>query len=275
MPNPQSTRLNKPWLLKVLISAVVLIGFGFYGLYDATVAYPDRGRRFASYQLFQYLEAAKANNQLDRRRVSVETDPAQERARIRALDKGRYAPLDGPRLDWLDSLAVVGDLRTEATRIDDPVARHAELQKEWTSSAGGSRAAPKPLSWYDIPVQWVFVVIGLGGGAWLLLLFANVARQKYRWDAESQTLHLPDGNTLTPADIEDFDKRKWDKYLIFLKIKPGHSTLGGRELKLDLYRYAPLEEWVLAMERTAFPDRTEADPGAAPASDTPAASPVS
>ena len=38
-----TTRLNKPWLLKTLISAVVLIGFGIYGLYDATVAYPNRG----------------------------------------------------------------------------------------------------------------------------------------------------------------------------------------------------------------------------------------
>ena len=43
-----TTRLNKPWLLKTLISAVVLVGFGLYGLYDATVAYPARGMRFAS-----------------------------------------------------------------------------------------------------------------------------------------------------------------------------------------------------------------------------------
>ncbi|MEZ6210689.1 MAG: hypothetical protein R3B46_05480 [Phycisphaerales bacterium] len=40
------------------------------------------------------------------------------------------------------------------------------------------------------------------------------------------------------------DKRKWDKYYAFLKVD-------GRpdELKLDLYRYVPLEEWVLDMWR--------------------------
>ena len=45
MSTLDTTRLNKPWLLKVLISAVVLIGFGIYGFYDATVAYPARCRK--------------------------------------------------------------------------------------------------------------------------------------------------------------------------------------------------------------------------------------
>jgi hypothetical protein len=255
-----TTRLNKPWLLKTLISAVVLVGFGLYGLYDATVAYPARGMRFASFQQYQYLEAAKANNQLDSRavenRLSV-ADPVGELARIRALDRGRYTPLDAPRRDWLEALETVGKLSSDQTKIGDATVLHAELTKEWTRADGGSVAAPKPLSWYDIPVQWVFVAIGFGVGGYLFLLFANVARQKYHWEEPTQTLHLPDANTLTPADIEDFDKRKWDKYLIFLKIKPTHATLGGRELKLDLYRYTPLEEWVLAMEKTAFPERAE------------------
>lgn len=261
-----TTRLNKPWLLKTLISALVLVGFGVYGLYDATVAYPARGMRFASFQKFQYLDAAKREHQLDFR--AGVADPVQELARIRAMDRARYGALDGYRRDWLEALEVVGKLNPESTRIDDAEATYAELVKQWTGSGG--KAAPKPLSWYDIPVQWIFVAIGVGGGVWLLLLFGNVARQRYQWEEATQTLHLPDGNALTPPDIEDFDKRRWDKYLIFLKIKTTHATLGGQELKLDLYRYSPLEEWVLSMERTAFPERAEeSDSSIASAETTP------
>ena len=47
-----------------------------------------------------------------------------------------------------------------------------------------------------------------------------------------------------------------------LKIKPGSHALAGSEVKLDLLRYVPLEDWVLEMERTAFPP-AEVPPGEA------------
>jgi len=31
--------------------------------------------------------------------------------------------------------------------------------------------------------------------------------------------------------------------------------LAGQEIKIDLLRHVPVEEWILAMEKTAFPDR--------------------
>jgi hypothetical protein len=251
-----TTRLNKPWVVKIVLFAAVLVFFGFYGLYDALVAYPARGLRYASYAQFQYLDAAKSNSQLTKVHVSVD-DPAAELSKLRALDRARYAPLDAPRRDWLEALAMVGRLKPDQTRIDDPAKKLDELRTAWTTSGGGALSAPKPLSLFDISVQWVYVVVGLGGGFCLLMLYISVARQSYRWEAQTQTLHMPDGNTLTPTDVEDFDKRKWDKFLVFVKVKPTHATLGGQELKLDLYRYTPLEEWVLAMERTAFPDRAE------------------
>lgn len=265
MADDQRTRLNKPWLIKMVLFAAVLIFFGFYGLYDALVAYPERGLRHADFVKYQYLEAAKTEHKLDRRGVSVD-DPKTELTRLQKLELGRREPLDGPRLDWLDALAVVRQLTPERTKIDDPDAEYARLKTMWTTTNGGPVKAPKPLSWYDIPVQWVYVVVGFGGGFWMILHFIAVARQTYRWEPETLTLHLPGDRTLTPADIEEFDKRKWDKFLIFLKIKPTHPTLGGRELKLDLYRYSPLESWVLEMEKTAFPERAQ-DSGIAPTSE--------
>lgn len=68
------------------------------------------------------------------------------------------------------------------------------------------------------------------------------------------TLTLPGGESITPDDVAEFDKRKWDKFLFFFKIKPDHATLGGREIKLDLYQYVPLEDWAVAMHRHARPE---------------------
>ena len=267
MAADQKTRLNRPWLIKMVIFAAVLIFFGFYGLYDATISSPARGMLHANFCKYQYLETAKTEHKLDRRGVTVE-DPKAELARLQKLEPGRREPLDAPRLDWLNALNVARQLTPERTKIDEPEAEYARLKKEWTTSSGGAVHAPKPLSWYDIPVQWVYVVLGFGGGFWMILHFIGVARQSYRWEPDTQTLHLPGDRTLTPADIEEFDKRKWDKFLIFLKIKPTHPTLGGREIKLDLYRYTPLEAWVLEMEKTAFPERAQ-DSGMAPAAETP------
>lgn len=255
----QTTKLNRPWLAKMIIFCSVLVFFGFYGLYDALIAYPARGMRYASFQQYQYLDLAKANGLLGRN-LSI-ADPEAERVRLLQAP-GQRTNVDQAKLAWLDALDVVGNLDAEHTKIDDPAAKHAQLTTEWTTQAG-TKKAPKALARLDIPMQWVFVAIGFGGGLALIGLFLSVARQRYSWDAATQTLVLPDGGTLTPADIEEFDKRKWDKFLVFLRIRPEHPTLGGREIKVDLYRYTPLESWVLEMEKTAFPDSAQPEAVAA------------
>jgi hypothetical protein len=265
---PDTTSLNRPWLAKMLIFFAVALGLGLWGLYDAMINYPQRGLRHASYLQYQYLDAANAAHLLDRKSVSV-PDPVAELQRLDTLEPTRATPLDPLRRDWLHALRVVGALDAAHTAIDDPDARYKQLKAEWITGTG-AKSAPKPLSNYDIIVQWLIAAAGLGVALWILGLFLAVARHRYTWDEATQTLTLPGGHTLTPRDIGDFDKRKWDKFLIFLKINPTHATLGGREIKLDLYRYTPLESWVLAMERTAFPERTtdtavEPSPPEAPA----------
>jgi hypothetical protein len=260
----ESTTLDRRWLAKMALFFVVLVFFGFYGLYDATIAYPNRGIQHASYCQYQYLDTAREQGLLDRR-VSI-ADPAEELHRLRAADQGKLGALDTARLTWLRALSVVGRVSPQFTTIDDPTAKFAELKQQWTTAQGTGKNAPKPLGAYDIPVQWIFVVVGFGGGGWMAWLFFNVRRIRYQWDPAGQVLHLPGpGGTaqLTPADIEEFDKRKWDKYLVFLKIRQSHPTLAGREIKLDLYRYAKLESWILEMEKTAFPESVK------PAEETP------
>jgi hypothetical protein len=283
-----TTTLDRRWLAKMTIFFAVLVFFGGYGLVDALVLYPNRGVRHASFCEFQYLEAARDQGRLDR--SAIIEDPVATYRRLAATDRRAMSAMDAAALEWLVSLSRVGawSLRAahlapeftrlepkgaEFVRIGGPVGRHAELKQHWTTAQGLGKNAPKALAAYDIPFQWVFVVVGFGGGAWLGALFIAVSRRRYQWDAETQTLHLPlDGaqHTLVPADIDEFDKRKWDKYLVFLKIRPEHPTLGGREIKLDLYRYARLESWILAMEKTAFPQNV-AESDAAPAEEQAAA----
>jgi hypothetical protein len=253
----QTTTLNRPWLFKMAIFFVILLAFGLYGLYDATVAYPRRGQRYAETRLYEYLRSSQQSGPLTSR-VSVD-NPQEELARLKAASRSLSEP-EQRRKEWLESLQVVGRLSPANTRLNEPDKTYSALQKQWAT--GGQ---PKPLEWYDIPVQWLFVAIGLGGGLWLAALFVSVARQRYRWDPDTLSLHLPGGPVITPADLEEVDKRRWDKYLVYLRLKPAHPTLGGRELKLDLYRYAPLESWVLELERAAFPGRDqESTPGTPP-----------
>jgi hypothetical protein len=67
--------------------------------------------------------------------------------------------------------------------------------------------------------------------------------------------------------INEVDKRKWHKFFVFLKLADNSP-----EIKLDLLRYSPLEDWVLEMEKlhpNYVPEPVEAE--AEPASPAPPA----
>jgi hypothetical protein len=125
----------------------------------------------------------------------------------------------------------------------------AELVQVWSA-----RNAPKPLSSYDMYFQWFFVVAGFGGGAWLSVVLLRAASRTYRWNPGTQTLTLPGGVSFSPADLKEVDKRRWHKFFVTLRLRDGTAHT------LDLLRYVPLEEWVLAMERTAFPEPAQPGP---------------
>jgi hypothetical protein len=250
------TTISRRWLWKMIFMLGLLVAFGIYGLYDALHAYPKRGQFHAEHSEWKFLEALKEDNSLIHARAAS-SDPA---ARLRDLqaagDKGVRSKIDEAQFTWLTSLKRIGKL--DHARLADasgvPVdvqARFKTLNDTWLTS----RSSPVPLAAFDIPMQWVFVAVGFGGAAWMLTRLLPVVKRKYSWDPVSKALTLPDGSTLTPGDIADFDKRQWKKFLIYLKIKPGHQPHGGKELKLDLYTHDKLEGWILDMERTAFPER--------------------
>ncbi len=254
------TALNRTWLIKMAVFFAFLVGLGGWGYYDATVKWPQRGVRHAQWAQWQYLRIAVDIGQASRSGVK---DPVQEFARlgepiklaqIQASESSAAGRNDMDRFDltryrWLKSLSRVGRLDEKYTLIADPYDTFRDLDDKWKSSS-----SPKPLAAYDIKMQWVIAFSGFAGAAFMLALLANVARHRYTFDHDSLTLTLPDGTTIKPSDIDVFDKRKWHRFIVFLKLNKSHDKLGGKELRLDLLRYSPLETWVKQMFKEAHPD---------------------
>jgi hypothetical protein len=266
-PTTLTSRVSRKWTIRMVLISVVLIAFGLWGLYDATRAYPARGALAAEWFEFQYLEAFKQTRSPLDHRAGVK-DPVAERDRLRAIkaEKGQLDPADQALVEWVDALELIGKASGPAataiprddfrgTRVDDARTRLAELQRTFTTGSGDKIEAPSALTRWDIPVQWLITVLGVGIGLYIAVLIVRVTSKRFTFDESTLTLGLPGGATLTPGDIEDFDKRRWHKFYVSLKIKPGHPTLAGKAVELDLLRYEPLEDWVLRMEKAAFPPK--------------------
>ncbi|MBY0112569.1 MAG: hypothetical protein K2Y21_07090 [Phycisphaerales bacterium] len=252
----QRTKVSPKWLGKQMVFIVIVAGFALWALADAVWIYPKRGEEAAEFLKLQYLKATLAPGVLEK--VGVE-DPATEITTLRSRDRASLSAVQKLRLEWLEALRNAGKLTPERTNLAADVAR---TEMDRLDKLFGKSAQPKPLSKFDIPLQWVILVVCGAIAAAMVLVLLRTLGTSYAWDPATQTLTLPNGTSLTPSDVELFDKRKWDKFLIFLKIKAGSHALAGSEVKLDLLRYVPLEDWVLEMEKTAFPP-AEVPPGEA------------
>lgn len=283
-PNTSSERapLNRSWVVRMTIITVAFIGFGLWGFYDATVAYPNRGERASQWFEKAYLEAMDDATRLGRAAV---TDPVEQLAddeeqvkTINELASTADRTIVQTRRVWLKQLEAINQLtvdRTDYPRAESeggaatPRDRLAQLD---TQLAGANQ--PKALSAFDVTVQWIIFYVCTGIG---LLVIANMLRvkaQKFTFDQRELRLTLPSGDAIVPTDIELFDKRKWDKFIVFLKIGPSHSKLSGQEIRLDLLRHAKLEDWILAMEESVNPAEESAEPASEEAAGEPAQEPA-
>lgn len=260
------TTVSRRWLRRIQIMLVVLLAFGVWGLADAIVFYPRRGAGAAEYFEFQHLSILQNVGNLSNQSATI-TDPAAtlERLAQKLSQTGAMESSERATYDWLTQLKHVGRLdprntafpRTDfrardgtALQIDSADARFRELRDRFTIAGA---TAPSPLASYDIPSQWLIAVTGLLGGLYLIALIARVRAKVYRWDPADKRLTLPDGASIVPADVVEFDRRKWEKLFIALHIRKDHPQIAGGTLNLDLLRYSHLETWVLEMERSAPP----------------------
>lgn len=318
MTNPSSehtmlrTTISRNWLIKMAIFLIAMVGFGTWGLVDATVIYPRKGLEDASFKLKAYLQAASATNRLNESALKL-TDPAAELAALAARESAQKAsknlgavkePLtevESAKLAWLRSLDRAWKLgaaenpigtasrkklnaagneifsgvggstdsqnekhrlffRTkdgtgvgigpDGKRVDLPP---AQVLKDLTDYWTAQKKTPSSLEFYDMPSQWFFVAVGYGGGIYIVFLLLSVGRRQYQYEPGAMRLVLPSGDSITPGDLKEVDKRRWHKFFVTLVLK------NGRSQTLDLLRYVPLEQWVLEMEKKAFPDEAERD----------------
>lgn len=255
LPAATVTSLNRRWLFKMAMILLLTGGLGIWGAYDGLYLYPKRGIEDAEFKLKLYLEASEKAAMLFQSSVD---DPAAELDELRAKHRDiTTAPeLDRAKYLWLSSVSLVASLDRLAeensagggpataltpTRFPDPGATLAALRKKWDQ-----KSPPVALSAFDIPVQYVFMVVGIGAAAWLILHIARSARMKYRYDPASGRLTLPSGKSFVPTDIDDIDRRLWHKFYVTIKLLP---EAGADEVRLDLLRFTPLEEWFLNMEK--------------------------
>ena len=260
----QKAPLNKMWLLKIGVITLVLLGFGAWGLLDAVSIYPARGAKYATFREMQYLDALQAADAQEEigiflSRASVEdpesemaslTDPETlERLQQNSADpnstQNRRATARLARLEWLKALQTIGAMVPEQTTIADPTARLAELKQQWAAED-----PPKALAFYDIPSQWAICIAAWSIAAVLLVLILRTMLKTYTWDAAAMRLTIPGGGAFGPDDLAVFDKRKWDKFIVFIRLNEGH-TLGTDEIKFDTYRHAKLEDWLVEMGKAA------------------------
>ena len=254
--------INPRWMLKLGVITVIIFIVGAWGYWDASSVYPNRGMRYASYAKYQYLEQAHNANAEDFGiflRESSVTNPVEEFNRLKDPSSKSSRPLRASmmsaRLAWFEALNVVGHLDEEHTTIESPQRELDSLKSEWQTAA----SIPKPLHAFDLIVQWMVMAL-----CWTiaLLMFVHILKsrsKKYSWKADSMTLSVPGNHAITPDDLEEVDKRKWDKFIVFLKIKDSHATLGGKEISVDTYQRQFVEEWILAMEEKAFGSQEDGD----------------
>jgi hypothetical protein len=244
------SKLNRGWLIKISVIGAVLYGIGLWGLYDATIVYPSRGFRHSEYAEFQYLAAARDASEL----VLADVREPHEMymnllGRQRELTKElttlapgtlayKKANVEQTRLAWLRALRLIGRLDVAHTTFENPRARLTELSEQWQTGN-----TPKPLKAYDIPLQWLFCAFGMVGGLWVTLTLWRTKSKVFGYDKETRRLSLPVGVSFTPSDISELDKRHWHKFFVTVHLKEGGTH------KLDLLRFAGLEEWILEMEQ--------------------------
>ncbi len=259
-----TTTLRPAWRLKMVLIIIAVGGLGIWGFIDASIVYPARGEKFARIVAeYEYLDGAAGP--VDRRRairaadVSVEAPEQALRELSERQTSTGLSGMEGSRRLWLWSLSVVGRLAPEHTTfVDDGGPRDPDVRlEELTAERAGITDVPKAVHLYDIAVQWLIFGVCMTVAGWCLLLVVRTATKRYSYDTDTKTLTLPAGKSFAVDDIDDIDKRRWHKFYVTVKIREDHPTLAGREIELDLYRRALIEDWILEMERIRFPDRIE------------------
>lgn len=259
------TTLNRRWLTKMIVLIIAFTAFGCWGLYDSFYLYPKRGREYVQDREKIYLERLSAPpgklaeatvadpkavfdslEQREKELLEAESEFAKKLASSDKADRAdaevRLMPkaIEFARFDWLRAHRNAWTLSPEHTAIAQP----AERLKELTTLLN-SRDKAVPLDRYDLFIQWGYMIVGFGLSVAFVGHVIRTKLTRFAFDQRANTLTLPGGGTIAAADLVELDRRKWHKFYVTL------ITRDGKSQELDLYRFDPLEDWVLVMEKAA------------------------
>ncbi|HVZ94662.1 MAG TPA: hypothetical protein VG797_09145 [Phycisphaerales bacterium] len=247
-----TTTINvKKWLIKMSLFMVACFVLGVWGLYDAKVAYPARGREHEEATRLVYLKKLSETGLIFSDHVD---DPARALAELERKPASELTEVERARMHWLTSLSRIENL-SEITRRNQAAGSPptkdtptlfvdpAKSMQDLDAKLASRTQQPVPLNAYDIPVQWVFVVLGFGLGVYLVWLILATSRKKFHYVPSEHRLIMPDGREIVPSDVKEVDKRKWHKYYSSFILND------GTVVEFDLLRHVPLEEWFLEMEK--------------------------
>lgn len=252
----KKTSIARGWKIKFGIFALVGFVLFAWGLYDGVYLYPKRGESHARFMMMRYLEALDTVGGLSAREASV-PDPAETLAELSETPRENLQAVEEARYVWLTSLSRVrslddlayDDLSTQPPPSDASVnylttaiRNPGETLRELDTMLGTAEP-PNELAFYDIPSQ--YVIAGAGLAVFLLVVWRFIVAKgtTFTFDPVSHHLRGPGVDT-TPGAVAELDKSRWHKYFVTLIYKDG-----GKSGELDLYRFHPLEAWVLEIEK--------------------------
>lgn len=262
---PTKTSVGRTWLIKFLIFFIASAGLGAWFFYDGLVAYPNNAAEHARFTLLNYLEALDNDNRLRPANASVD-NPADTFAELSA--KATLTETETQQLNWLKSLTRIRELQSLAGVEPDPIAQPGDHNYLIATTFPNPRQTladldayfqqrdtPTALAAYDIPVQLILGAVSAIAALFVFLRIAKTLTTSYAYDPHAHRITGP-GFDATPETIKLLDKRKWDKFLVFVNFNDDRP-----EHKLDLYRFDPLESWILEIEKLSADYEPEPNDG--------------
>jgi hypothetical protein len=264
---------------KYLIMAVVCLVLGVWGVYDYVIKIPSQlqahERGDTARAVRDALTPGATNEQWTTARQMVEEERARFAERYpqaasatptlptsedEALELGREASAVVQSLrpedhePWASSLALFEQVLQGSPRPADTTLDGTVLYAYDVADHVIQQVAPinRP-SFYDRPVQWMFILC-LPFVPWCLWVYFSTKRRVYRLDDDG-TLHFepeapgPAGKSWAMDDIADIDMSQWMRKSIAWVV---HRD--GTRVKLDDYKHKHLHLIIGAIASRLYPD---------------------
>jgi len=200
-----TTKLATRYWLKTIIMSVVCIVLGFWGIWDYTVAIPEREEAAMRSLVLKVVNGALITERGsgERFEAGVLVDLALETANDRPVIESTGKQMDlGNTAGWITSLELFqqalsgGDLDTQAESvvlIEDGLNQYGSVT---------------PPSKYDRPMQWAFILCLPFGFYYLWGYVKMSAKAKKYCLNDAGDLATPEGSW-TSGEIIDIDMSKW------------------------------------------------------------------